>query len=106
MKILTLGGAVNVILNLFFVLVCGRSVDGVAAATVLSNALCALLFVRKLMKSELFQLKLSPNRHSKNAVSEDLAHRSPGRRSKHAVFGIAYAHSVVGHHGKHADRAV
>ena len=59
MKILTLGGAVNVVLNLFFVLVCGRSVDGVAAATVLSNALCALLFVRKLMKGELFQLKLS-----------------------------------------------
>ena len=46
------------VLNLFFVLVCGRSVDGVAAATVLSNALCALLFVRKLMKGELFQLKL------------------------------------------------
>ncbi len=59
MGILTAGGAANVCLNLFFVLVCGRSVDGVAAATVLSNALCAFLLVHRLTKDEMFRLKLS-----------------------------------------------
>ena len=44
--VLTAAGILNVLLNLFFVLVCGMSVDGVSLATVISNAVsaAALLF--------------------------------------------------------------
>lgn len=43
---LILSGIINVILNLFFVLAAGRGVDGVAIATVISNAVSsAVLFV-------------------------------------------------------------
>ena len=43
---LTIAGVVNVALNIFFVVVLGRSVDGVATATVVSNTLsCIMLFV-------------------------------------------------------------
>lgn len=105
MKILTLGGAVNVILNVFRACVrtVGRRCGGGDRAfqCAVRLALCAQAHEKRAVSAKAFT-----NRHSKNAVSEDLAHRSPGRRSKHAVFGIAYAHSVVGHHGKHADRAV
>ena len=45
--ILTASGLANVLLNLFFVLVCGLSVEGVALATVIANVISAicLLFV-------------------------------------------------------------
>lgn len=42
---LTISGVLNVALNLFFVLACGMSVDGVALATVIANGLSALLIV-------------------------------------------------------------
>lgn len=48
LKILILCGFVNIVLNLFFVLVCKMSVDGVAIATVISNALSALLLLVRL----------------------------------------------------------
>ncbi len=51
---LTISGCVNVVLNLFFVLVLKRSVDGVAYATVLSNVLssCMLFYLLLHSKSE------------------------------------------------------
>ena len=48
---LTISGCVNVVFNLFFVLVCGRSVDGVALGTVLSNAISSVLLFILLVKS-------------------------------------------------------
>lgn len=48
--ILTLTGIVNVLLNLFFVIVCGMSVDGVALATIISQYLSAFLVVLVLSK--------------------------------------------------------
>lgn len=43
---LTTGGIINVFLNLFFVIIVGMTVDGVATATVISNAISSgLLFV-------------------------------------------------------------
>lgn len=48
---LTISGCVNVVFNLFFVLVCGRSVDGVALGTVLSNAISSVLLFMLLVKS-------------------------------------------------------
>lgn len=49
---LTLSGILNVLLNLFFVLKLGLSVDGVAYATVLSQALSAFLVIRCLMQAK------------------------------------------------------
>lgn len=43
---LTTGGIINVFLNLFFVIIVGMTVDGVAVATVISNAISSgLLFI-------------------------------------------------------------
>ena len=47
---LSISGVLNVVLNLFFVVVCGMSVDGVALATTLSQAVSAVLVVRTLMR--------------------------------------------------------
>lgn len=47
---LTAAGVLNVLLNLFFVAVCGMNVEGVALATALSQALSAVLVLRALMR--------------------------------------------------------
>ncbi len=47
---LTFAGITNVILNLFFVIVLDMHVDGVALATIISQAISALLVIRYLMK--------------------------------------------------------
>ena len=55
---LVFSGAVNVGLNLFFVIVCRLGVAGVAIATDLSTLLSALLVLHRLTKDELFRLTL------------------------------------------------
>lgn len=50
--ILSVSGLVNVLLNLFFVLVCGMSVEGVAIATSIANALSAALLLLKLSRDD------------------------------------------------------
>ena len=50
--ILTLSGIVNVLLNLFFVIVCGLGVSGVAIATGLSTALSAILLLLDLYRAD------------------------------------------------------
>ncbi|MDD6188305.1 MAG: MATE family efflux transporter [Clostridiales bacterium] len=54
MYFLMAAGILNVLLNLFFVIVCKLAVAGVAIATTLSQALSMVLVVRCLMKSEGF----------------------------------------------------
>ena len=49
---LTISGITNVVMNLFFVIVCGMDVDGVALATIISQYLSAVLVVICLMKSD------------------------------------------------------
>ena len=49
---LTTAGIINVLLNLFFVIVCKLDVAGVALATVISQCISALLIVRCMMKDE------------------------------------------------------
>jgi len=49
---LTVSGLLNVVLNLFFVIVCHMEADGVALATILSQVLAAVLVVRCLMRTE------------------------------------------------------
>ncbi|MBR1690530.1 MAG: MATE family efflux transporter [Oscillibacter sp.] len=48
---LTAAGLVNLGLNLFFVLVCGMDVDGVAVASVISQYISAILIVRALFRA-------------------------------------------------------
>ena len=47
---LTIAGVLNVVLNLFFVVICGMSVAGVALATTISQGVSAVLVVRALMR--------------------------------------------------------
>ncbi len=49
---LTIAGVINVILNVIFVVVCKRSVDGVAWATVISNAISSMILLYKLARRE------------------------------------------------------
>lgn len=49
---LVTAGIINVVLNLFFVIVLKRNVDGVALATILSQCVSAFLIVRFLMRTE------------------------------------------------------
>lgn len=51
---LALSGVLNVILNLFFVIVLNKTVDGVAIATVLANVVSSVVLLRRLLRSELF----------------------------------------------------
>lgn len=50
---LACSGVLNVLLNLFFVIGFGMTVNGVAIATVLSNVVSSILLYRKLRKSDL-----------------------------------------------------
>lgn len=50
--VLSLAGLVNVMLNLFFVLVCRMSVEGVAIATAASNLLSAVVLIVKLTRED------------------------------------------------------
>jgi len=51
--VLVFSGILNVVLNLFFVAILKMNVNGVAVATVISNAVSAALLFRKLVKSNL-----------------------------------------------------
>lgn len=50
--VLAISGGLNVIGNLFFVIVVKMTIDGVATATVLSNAVSSLLLFRKLRRAD------------------------------------------------------
>lgn len=51
---LAFSGILNVLLNLFFVIVCHRNVDGVAIATVISNVVSSCFLFYKLLKTDKF----------------------------------------------------
>jgi len=57
---LTFSGLINVLLNLLFVIVMDMSVDGVALATIASQAVSALLVIRCLMKAK-SAIRLKPH---------------------------------------------
>ena len=56
---LACSGVLNVILNLFFVAVLGMTVNGVAIATVISNALSSLILFNRLIRTDKY-IKLEP----------------------------------------------
>lgn len=51
-KFLAVSGALNVVLNIFFVIVLNMDIEGVALATVISSGVSAVLVIRSLMKKE------------------------------------------------------
>lgn len=51
---LAFSGVLNVLLNLFFVIVCHKNVDGVAIATVISNVVSSCFLFYKLLKTDKF----------------------------------------------------
>ena len=52
LQMLAISGGINVLLNLFFVIVLGMTVNGVAIATVVSNAISSLLLLLKLIRTD------------------------------------------------------
>lgn len=52
LEALAISGIINVILNLFFVIVLKMTVNGVATATVIANAISSVVLFRKLMKTD------------------------------------------------------
>ncbi len=71
---LTISGVVNVALNVFFVVVCKMTVEGVAIATIVSQALSAVLCLIALFKNEGYaNLKMKYVKIYKKQVKEILA---------------------------------
>lgn len=58
---LAVSGVLNVILNLFFVIVLKMTVSGVATATVISNAVSSIILFVRLVKSDKY-IKIEPKR--------------------------------------------
>lgn len=58
---LALSGVLNIILNMFFVIVLNMTVDGVAIATVISNAVSSVILLVKLIKTDKI-IHLEPKR--------------------------------------------
>ena len=67
LEALTAAGVINIFLNLFFVIILGMTVDGVAIATVISNAVSSIALLRNLIitdsdaKLEAGQLRIDPS---------------------------------------------
>lgn len=70
---LTVAGVVNVICNVTFIVFLGRGVDGVALATVLSQALSAFLVLSCLLKTnECYKIEISKLRFTKDKLLQIL----------------------------------
>ena len=74
MYYLFLAGIINVLLNLFFVIVFNMDVAGVALATVISQIVAAVLVIRDLVVTKsAYQLKLKEVKLSKNMLKDILS---------------------------------
>lgn len=86
---LTLAGIINVILNLFFVIVCGLSVAGVALATIVSQYISATLILIALFKSkENIRMRLCDLKVDKSKAKDIVAIGIPAG-FQNAIFQIA-----------------
>lgn len=66
---LSVAGVVNIVLNLFFVVVCGMNVEGVAIASMISQYISAILIIAALFRSrEVYSLRISSLRFSAGKV--------------------------------------
>ena len=91
---LTASGVLNVILNLFFVAALHMSVDGVAIATVLSNAVSAAILWGFLLKTDKV-IRLEPKKaaHRRAVPQANSAHRRSCGCAERDVLHREYCHS-------------
>lgn len=69
LRFLSMAGVVNIILNLFFVIICGMDVEGVAIASVVSQYISAILIMQVLLRSrESYALHISAIRFNKDKI--------------------------------------
>lgn len=82
-------GIINVLLNLFFVVICGMSVDGVAYASVISQYISAALILLSLLKSDgIYALRFSCLRLTVSKAKRLIALGVPAG-VQNAIFQIA-----------------
>ncbi len=88
---LMLAGVINVVLNLFFVLVCGLDVAGVALATIISQCVSAFLIIRCLCREqEMYQLFLGKIKFYGHALKRILHIGIPS-----GIYGTVFSLSNV-----------
>lgn len=93
---LTFAGVVNVLLNLFFVIVCKMDVAGVAWASVIAQYISAIWIVRALFKSrETYALRLSSLHIHREKVKDILRIGVPAG-AQNAIFQVANLFIQVG----------
>lgn len=86
---LAIAGVLNVVLNLFFVIVCGIDVAGVALASVISQYLSAVLIVVALIRADgIYVLRLSDLRLNRDKSIDILRIGIPAGM-QNAIFQIA-----------------
>lgn len=86
---LTFAGVVNVLLNLFFVIVCHMGVTGVAIASIISQYISAALVIRLLLRSqEVFALRLDRLRVDRDKLRRLLQIGVPSAL-QYALFAVA-----------------
>ena len=97
LQYLSVAGAVNLVLNLFFVIVCRLSVAGVAIASVVSQYISAALIARALFRSggEPYGLRLADLRLSKRRAKTILAIGIPSGL-QNGIFALANLFIQVG----------
>ncbi len=89
LQVLAFSGVINVLLNLFFVIVLKMNVNGVATATVISNAISAFLLLIKLIKTDkVIRIRKTDLRFDKDAAVRILKIGLP-TGIQAAVFSIA-----------------
>ena len=89
LQVLTFSGILNVLLNLFFVIVLKMTVNGVAIATVLSNLVSAIILFGKLVKSDnMVHVEIHDLRIHKSSLIRILKIGFPAG-TQSAVFAIA-----------------
>ncbi len=88
---LAIAGVVNVILNLFFVIVCNLDVSGVALATIISQCISAVLIVRCLCREKaMYQLFIGKIRFYSHALKRILQIGIPS-----GIYGTVFSLSNV-----------
>ncbi len=86
---LSVAGVLNVIMNLFFVVVCHKAADGVAIASVIAQYISALLIVLHLLKREdICQLRFQKELYDPEACKDILKLGIPAG-IQNAIFAIA-----------------
>lgn len=89
LKVLFISGIINVLLNLFFVIVLKMTVNGVAIATVISNGISSLLLLRRLIcTNQSIRIRQKELRFDKNTFKKIIQIGLPAGVQT-AVFAVA-----------------